>query len=687
MLTHPNTHLTKTSVQQLLRLAGLLAVLCAPSLATVQILSLTPSLKSPQLLGTPVTWTVTATDSNPGPLTFQFNAALPAQSLALVKDFNVGTLAAGAWTSQPFVWVPTMVEGTYKIQVVIKDFASGETTSKTASFQVTPLATGSTPVVVATANPLVALFSAPSCPAGSSMAVRFQPTSRSAPAVTTLFSKCHPPTTMNFEIAGMYPSTEYQMVAETDTAGTFTAGTPVSFKTGALPRSITFPSYTVKTPAGAQTDTAEWVILQNVLEFGATVFPIVATDLSGNIIWYYNPNQSIFLTRPLQNGTMLTIQAGPSWDPALTQLQLLDQIDFAGNIVKQTNIGVLSQQLVPMGATDAALCNTITAVPPPIGAACIDGFHHDAIQTLPNGDTAVLVAIERIFPPGTQGDTTGLPVDIVGDMIVVLNSSWQVIWYFDTFQHATGAPQLDITRPAVLGETCSAGASTDCPPLSLLTSGISPLAKDWLHANALYYWPQDEDIVFSSRNQDWVMKIDYNNGVQSGGLGTGNILWRMGPCGDFTFNNIDNDPWPWFSHQHEPGIENSGAGPLTVFDNGNTRYSKPGASTGCMPGLGTGDSRGMSLTVDESTLTVTPVLSVDLGVQALGDGSAQLLSNGNYSFLASFVFLLSARNYVSYPIEILPTPGTLTGTQVLNILAPLTYRIWRMPSMYAPPIT
>ena len=183
------------------------------------------------------------------------------------------------------------------------------------------------------------------------------------------------------------------------------------------------------------------------------------------------------------------------------------------------------------------------------------------------------------------------------------------------------------------------------------------------------------------------MKIDYNNGVQSGGLGTGNILWRMGPCGDFTFNNIDNDPWPWFSHQHEPGIENSGAGPLTVFDNGNTRYSRPSASTGCMPGVGSGDSRGMSLTIDESTLTVTPVLSVDLGVQALGDGSAQLLSNGNYSFLASFVFLLSARNYVSYPIEILPTPGTLTGTQVLNILAPLTYRIWRMPSMYAPPIT
>ena len=656
-------------------------MLCIPAFAAVQITALTPSLKSPQLLGTPVTWTVTATDSNPGPLTFQFNVAIPAQSFSMVKDFNVGTSASGVWTSQPFVWAPTGVEGVYKIEVVIKDFQSGETTSKTALFQVTPLAVGATPVVTATGNPLVALFSAPSCASGSSMAVRFQPVTKSGPAFTTFFSKCHPPATMNFEIAGLYPGTVYQMVAETETGGKTTPGTPVTFKTGPLPGNITFPTFTVDVPAGAQTDTAEPVILQNLLEFGATVYPVVATDLSGSIIWYYNPGQSIFLTRPLQNGTMLTMQAGPSWDPALTQLQLLDQIDFAGNIVKETNIGALSQQLVAMGATDAALCNTI-ASPAPVGAACIDAFHHDAIQSLPNGQTAVLVAIEKIFAAGTQGDKTGLPVDIVGDMIVVLDANWQVAWYFDTFQHDQGVPQLDIKRPAVLGETCTAGVSEDCPTLSLLTAGISPRAKDWLHANALYYWPPDEDILFSSRNQDWVMKVDYHNGA-----GTGNILWRMGPCGDFTFNNIGNDPWPWFSHQHEPGIENSGAGPLTVFDNGNTRYSKPNASTGCTPGVGSGNSRGMALTVDESSMQVTPVLSVDLGVQSLGDGSAQLLSNGNYSFLASFVYLRSARNYVSYPVEILPTAGTLTGTQVLNLEAPLCYRIWRMPSMYAPPLT
>jgi len=268
-----------------------------------------------------------------------------------------------------------------------------------------------------------------------------------------------------------------------------------------------------------------------------------------------------------------------------------------------------------------------------------------------------------------------------------MNSSWQVIWYFDTFQHDSGAPQLDYTRPPVLGETCSAGLSGGCPEIFLVTSGISPKAKDWLHANALYYWPQDKDIIMSMRNQDWVVKIDYNNGIQSGGLGTGNILWRMGPCGDFSFTNTYNDPWPWFSHQHEFGIENSGAGPITVFDNGNTRWSQPTVSTGCMPGVGSGNSRGMALNIDEAALTVSPVLSQDMGYQSYGDGSAQLLADGNYSFLPSDVFVTHTLSFVSYIEEILPTAGTDTGTEVLNIQAPQNYRIWRMPSMYQPPIT
>jgi arylsulfate sulfotransferase len=414
-----------------------------------------------------------------------------------------------------------------------------------------------------------------------------------------------------------------------------------------------------------------------------TTNPDVATDLSGNVTWYYAGGAGTTLTRPLV-GTFLVIQKGTAWNRASNGQQILNQIDLAGNVIRQTNTGAVQQQLLALGAVDGGPCNVIPQ-PAPIGSACLGAFHHDAIQSLPNGYTAVLTDIEKIFPPGTQGDKTGLPVDIMGDMIVVLDNNFQVVWYFDTFDHDTGPPQLDISRAAVLGETCTNGQG-GCPPLFLLGSGIATRAHDWLHANSLYYWPMDQSgvagqIIWSSRHQDWVMKVDYENGN-----GSGNILWRMGPESDFTFNNIYSDPWPWFSHQHEVGVENLGAGPMTLFDNGNTRLSAPplGLGSNCKPN--DCHSRGMALTFDENTMQVTPVMSQDLGYVASAKGSAQLLSNGNYFFMPAIV-VVDVKTTVSYVQEFLPTAGTDTGTEVLNVQSAEGYRAWQMLSWYAPPIT
>lgn len=655
-------------------LALLLAALCAPAHASVKILSLTPAVQAPQPIGTTVVWTVTATDSNIGPLTFRFNVTPPGGPFTLARDFNAGTFSSGVWTSLPFTWTPIAKDGVYQVQVVIKDFTSGETVSQKAQFQVTPLVSGSTPVAVSTANPLVALFSAPSCAAGSFMRVAFHPQSGSKPATVTNYVPCHPPATMNFEIAGMYPSTTYNMYSQTATGSTLVNGPTVTFTTGALPSGIPFPGFGAVVPPGGQDDGAASVLLLSpvtLLDNPKTNLPAVATDLSRRLLWYYYPGTADHFqltTRPLPSGYFFSIQNDTAWNPASVTGQVLRQIDLAGNIVRETNTGAIQEQLLALGAADAKACNSIP-VPAPVGAACLGAFHHEAIQTLPNGQIAVLVVIEKIFQSGTQGDTSGLPVDIVGDMIVVLNNSWQVVWYFDSFLDG-GSGQLDVNRPAVLGETCVNGQA-GCPPLFLLGNGIAPLAKDWLHANSLYYQPQDGSIIWSLRHQDWLVKVDYGNGS-----GTKNILWRMGSGGDFAFNNIYNDPWPWFSHQHEAGVENNGAGPLTLFDNGNTRVSPSG--------LGSGNSRGMALTVNETPpLQVTPVLSVDLGVYSLAMGSAQSLSNGNYFYLASIVAL--AKGNASYSIEILPTAGTDTGTQVFNMESAEAYRAWRMPSLYKPP--
>ncbi len=92
----------------------------------------------------------------------------------MVKDFVPGTLSGGMWTSPSFVWVPTGSGGSYLIEVAAKDFVSGQSATKTITCKVEVVVTGSIPVVVETANPLVALFSAPSCAKGSTIRTVYQ---------------------------------------------------------------------------------------------------------------------------------------------------------------------------------------------------------------------------------------------------------------------------------------------------------------------------------------------------------------------------------------------------------------------------------------------------------------------------------------------------------------------------------
>jgi hypothetical protein len=654
--------------------------LFAPSLqATVTITSFVPSVASPQLLGTPVAWTATGTDTNTGPLTFQFSVSYGNGPYNLKRDFYPGTLASGVWTGFPFSWQTIAGEGVYHIQVVAKDFQSGETATTSATFVLSPVSTGGNFVVSPTVQPLVALASAPPCPTGNSFRLTIQRIGSTLVSESN-FNACNPQLTSNMYAAGMRNSTAYSINYEIYNGSTITPGpSPATFTTGKLPTNVAFPAFTLITPAGPQADSTDQTVLHSFMDFGdnPTFLPI-ATDRNGDILWYYDsnddnfsPSHSAALTRPLAGGTMITLQTGFSWNPPVDASgQFLREIDLTGNILRETNIGVLQQELLAMGATDFGPCGAVPlpAVP---GAACMGAMHHDAIP-LPNGDTALLVDIEKIFPPGTQGDTTGLNVDIIGDGLLVLNENFQVVWYFDTFQHASGPPQLNINRPAVLGETCSTSGQGGCPSLFLAgTSGVSSLANDWLHQNSIYFDAANGDFIISARDQDWIYEIDYRNGT-----GTNNILWLMGFDGSFTFNNIYNDPWPWFSHQHDVGFASTSTGLLTIFDNGNTRVSAPPL------GLGSGDSRGMALTVDFNRFTVTPVISQDLGYYSEALGSAQLLSNGNYFFQPGTV----APEGSSYSLELVPTAGTDNGTTIYNLESTTCYRSWLMPNLYAPPL-
>ena len=667
--------------------AGLLAALgVAPIYATVTINSMAPSVASPQPLGTTVTWTVKATSSKSGNLTFQFNVTPPNGTLAMVTDFNVGTLAAGVWTSQPFVWTTIAEEGMYSVQVIAKDFISGETATKTAQFQLNTRVSAGAAVVHKSGNALVALFSSPSCAAGSTMRVAFY-TGSASPNFTT-WSPCNPPVSMNFYVAGMLPSTTYSMYSQTATSGKVVNGATLSFTTGPLPTRLPsgfFPAFTVNTAAPA--DDPNPMLLW---AFTKLIVP-VATDLNGNINWYYGNGSGTLLTRPVAGGTMLTIQNGNSWDSSNSVQQLLREIDLAGNIIRETNTGVIANQLVAMGVTDATPCGEIVQ-PPIVGDACLNDFHHDAIRYVVGGQnyTAFMAHVEKLFPAGTQGNTSGDPVDVLSEMVIVLNSNWQVVWSYDAFN------ELDITRTAPLGETCGAGSS-DCPTNLFL----GKTANDWTHANTVDYVaaassqnPDSGDFLVSMRDQDQVIRIHYNNGAGSCAPTAPNcIVWHMGPPDGLTpsdFTIVSNDPWPWFSHQHDVTYANSGqrvkvggttAPLLTIFDNGNTRYSVPplGLGTNCDPVGGPDDcnSRGMALFVDETKMTVTPVLLQDLGVRTTALGGAGFLSNGNYYFQSGLP--------TTEGIELMPSGG-VSGSTVLNVgSVDYSYRGWQMPNLYNPP--
>lgn len=606
----------------------ILGTLSVPAHATPVIQQLAPSVPSPQRLGTTVTWETTATDADPGMLNYRYEVLLGPLHF-MVRDFSLAS---------SFLLTLTDREGLYQIRVTVLNTSTNLTAQLAVPFQVNSLVVGTNAVATATSNPLVALLSAPSCPAGSLMRGVFLPEGDTSVKVTH-WKRCQPPASMNFHIAGMPADSTTLINYQILTGTTLTLGpTTLSFNSGPL----TFTPPPVTTLVSPDPLDPFGMVLHDYLG-GA---PPIASDLKGNVLWYYpalgGPDQpTALLTRPLL-GTMLVIVNGiNSSNPAVTNLQILREIDLAGNTLRETNATLVAKQLAARGVLHAG--------------EVFGSFHHDAIR-LPNGNTILLGSVEKIFPPGTQGSTDPLGVDIIGDVVVVLDTNWQVIWGWNSFDH------LDVNRAAVLGEVCHPGEAA-CPSLLLTGQTSTGSANDWLHSNSIYYIPSSGDLLLSIRHQDWVVKIDYKKG-----LGTGSVLWRLGLGGDFTMNSTD--PYPWFSHQHDAAYEGLGIGFLTVFDNGNTRAA-------ASPGT-TQNSRGQLLRIDEANMQVSLQMNADLGVYGFALGSAQLLPNGN----AHFQVGITSPSLNVYSIGVRPD-GTINYE--IQSGPPPSYRSWRMRSLYAPP--
>ena len=579
--------------------------------------SLLSDLGSPQLIGTPILWKVKATDTNPGLLDYQFSYKPAAGSLRITQDFS---------TLTTYSWVQSETEGAYQIQVIARNRTTLATATVVSAFQVSSRVLGTSPVVSTTANPLVALYSAPSCPAGSSIQVRFQRIGAATSAVTSS-KPCNPGFSSNFYVAGMRIATAYNLRHEVITGSSVVPSSNTLFTTGTP--TVTLPAVTIPIAANGQSALGDSVLLQTYLPGGLPqpIFP-VAVDLSGKVIWYYFSTAG-YISRPLAGGTMLFLETGPGSVYPVQQDQLLKEIDLAGNTIRETNAARISEQLVARGQE------------------AVGAIHHEAIR-LPNGHTLIMTTVERIYTDGTQGSSIANPVDILGDQVVDLDQNFQVAWNWNAFNH------LDVNRAAILGETCTNGQN-GCPHLLLANTG-----NDWLHANTICYIPSDGNLLVSLRHQDWIVKIDYGNGA-----GTGNVLWHLGNAGDFQI--ASPDPHPWFSHQHDTEYELGGTQILSLFDNGNTRQAANPLA----------HSRVQVLNINETNRSVTLNVNVDLGVFAFAFGSAQMLYNGNVHFLPGVIANAAT---TSQSIEVLPSGVFNFEAQS----AAPAYRSFRMQTLYAP---
>lgn len=575
-----------------------LAAMASAAIANAMSVRLTSSPDSPISVGTVIHFSAEPTDNPGGIIWYRFRVREMGSTFTTIRDYGPLT---------DLDWTPADHEGTFEIEVSARSLDSGEISVTTQDYQVQPLVNGDQPLVTPTANPLVFLYSAPPCPDGQRMRVEFRVAHE--PVQSTPAKPCIAGVSMNFYLAGLRERTAYVARQVVDTGAQSLSGTPVPFTTGAVPPGL----YTSTVLLPEQAAPVQPVLLGS--PFGAPV----AHDLNGNVIWF-GPSDLSYITRPEPGGRFWGLVENFNTDPSQ---QAVREFDLAGMTLRETNAGRVNEQLKVLGRRQ------------------ISSFHHEA-RSLPDGKVLVLADVEQIM----SGVQSPGPVDILGDMIIVMDQELNVVWTWDTFDH------LDVTRKAILGETCAGSGA--CPPWIL-----SPDANDWTHGNAVQLTP-DGNLLFSSRHQDWLIKIAYQNGT-----GDGHVIWKLGKDGDFQIDS--SDPYPWFSHQHDGNFTASDPTKLLVFDDGNTRVKA----------LGGGNSRGQVYHIDEQAMTATPLVNADLGVYSIAVGSAEELTNGDYHFDAGLVPVGSVNS--AYSIEV-----NSNGKIVYNVNAStVLYRTFRLSSIYS----
>jgi arylsulfate sulfotransferase len=485
------------------------------------------------------------------------------QPTFLVNGVAGGTSATGTITADGLYTAPAAPPG-QPVTIGIK----GESSS--ASVTVLNSSSFEDSSVAATQNPLVASYTV-TIPAASSVQVQFGLDTNYGSPTAPIPSTTGGPITVL--VAGMRASTLYHMQAIINLSGGSQAlDSDHTFTTGAIPANRLPLMTTQVTGVGTPSNGIELLSMANVEN--PNLLSAFATDLAGNVIWYYElgPTAFPFPVKPMSNGHMLVNTSPYTFGEGPNEVR---EIDLAGNIINRVTVSAVNQSLA--GVADFQI-NTIT---------------HD-VAFLPDGHWILLVNF-----PETINNVTGIPdgTSMVGDALV----DWDVqqgkaVWVWNSFDH------LSLTHAPY---------------------GFA----DWTHGNAVIYSPDDGNLILSMRNQNWIVKINYANGT-----GDGSLLWTLGDGGDVTLP-AGEAPIEWNYGQHYPTIvspNSSGVISLMFFNDGNNRLMDGNNDICGTAGVGACYSSMTIFQLDESAKTATVLWENNLlPYYSLCCGNALLLPNGN----------------------------------------------------------
>ena len=207
-------------------------------------------------------------------------------------------------------------------------------------------------------------------------------------------------------------------------------------------------------------------------------------------------------------------------------------------------------------------------------------LHHDFLK-MPSGNVLLLVkgfkTREEVIAAGANPEfvhKNGLSYDYLLEVRPIYPSGGEIVWQWSSWDHLV--QDFDPSKP-------NYGAIADHPELIDLNFLLKSIHErrpsypnDWLHANAIDYNLQLDQIMLSPRHFSELWIIDHSATTEearghiggNSGMG-GDLLYRWGNPRAYARGALADQRLFWQHHTHwiPPGLP--GAGNILVFNNGN----------------------------------------------------------------------------------------------------------------------